>query len=75
MATKKHFIRLSREFDTREDAIAWFESLRRTGRIEPDTALYAPDALDKNNGADPKELLVRRAGDRPYGRLDTPIGG
>ncbi|MFJ3974859.1 hypothetical protein [Streptomyces sp. NPDC090021] len=53
------------EFETKADALDWFDGLRRSGAIPAEAELYEPDALDKDRlGITSRDLIVRRSGDR-----------
>ncbi|MEU7030078.1 hypothetical protein AB0A60_25775 [Streptomyces sp. NPDC046275] len=53
------------EFETKAEALEWFDGLRRSGAIPAEAELYEPDALDKDRlGITSRDLIVRRTGDR-----------
>ncbi|MDT0307245.1 hypothetical protein RM780_09750 [Streptomyces sp. DSM 44917] len=72
MTSKPRLIRvhLTAHFATREEALAWFDELRRQGAVPATAELYVPDALDKDgHGLTGQDLIVRPGGDRPWGRV------
>lgn len=53
------------EFETKAEALSWFDELRRSGYIPAEAELYEPDSLDKDRlGITSRDLIVRRAGER-----------
>ncbi|WP_159037119.1 hypothetical protein [Streptomyces specialis] len=63
-------VHMTAHFATSEEALVWFDELRRHGLISVTAELYVPDALDKNrHGLTSQDLLIRRDGDRPWGRV------
>jgi hypothetical protein len=68
VTSKKYCLRL--EFDTSQEALEWFDGLRRSGALPAEAELYVPDAIDRqNHGLTARDLIVRPAGDRPHGRV------
>jgi len=53
------------EFDTAQEALEWFDGLRRSGSLPAEAELYEPDALDKQRyGYSVRDLIVGPVGDR-----------
>ncbi|MFI5942171.1 hypothetical protein ACIBCB_18200 [Streptomyces uncialis] len=64
MPTSKYRLHLP-PFSSPEEALEWFDGLRRSGALPSEAELYEPDSLDRHrHGYTAKDLLVGPAGDR-----------
>jgi hypothetical protein len=61
------------EFDTPQGALRWFDGVKAEGGFPDDVDLYEADGLDVTRGAD-GAYIVKRIGDRPWGRLRDKFG-
>jgi hypothetical protein len=69
-------LHLPMDFGSTTAALEWFDGLRRSGSIPAEAELYVPDAVDRErHGYGPRDLIVRRAGDRPWGRVRDELTG
>jgi hypothetical protein len=57
------------EFPTEQAALDWFTQIQEAGAVPEDVDLHEADGLDMPHGGGSGTYLVKRVGDRPWGRL------
>ncbi|WP_329022575.1 MULTISPECIES: hypothetical protein [Streptomyces] len=64
MPTPKYRLHLP-PFSSPEEALEWFDGLRRSGAFPEAAELFEPDSLDKaRHGYTSRDLIIGRRGDR-----------
>ncbi|MEW1694510.1 hypothetical protein [Streptomyces sp. NPDC091278] len=64
MSNKKYRVHLP-TFESKHEALDWFDGLRRIGALPAEAELYEPDSLDKDrHGYTARDLIVGPTGDR-----------
>ena len=70
MTKIKGKVRVCFDFKTLEEAITWFDGVRRDGHIDADSEVFKQDGIDKESKpavTEANTFLVRRINDRPFG--------
>lgn len=70
MTKIKGKVRVCVDFKNVEEAIEWFDAVRKDGHVPEDADVFKQDGIDKEAAAKVSEantFLVRRINDRPFG--------
>ena len=70
MAKIKGKVRVCVDFKNVEEAIEWFDAVRKDGHLPLDADVFKQDGIDKeaaNKVAEANTFLTRRINDRPFG--------